>query len=91
MKWISVKERVPQNNQRVLVYADFDPSDGSWDYKREIKITSFSLGKRVFEYPDDKPGYCLSHWDLSAPNWNFDEDRWRVRFWMPLPEMPHEM
>ncbi len=88
-EWIKCRERLPKNNQHVLAYYKFDPSDGSWDYSSGYRLIMFSFGKRVHEYPTDKPGYTLSHWDEKEPNWGLD-DRYTITYWAELPEAPHD-
>lgn len=88
-EWISVKDRLPKNNQDVLAYYNFDPSDGSSEHIREYKVVYFRFGKNVYEYPKDKPGYTIYHWDLKEPNWGLDE-RYTVTHWAELPEGPKD-
>lgn len=70
MKWISVKEQLPKNNERVIVWSSYDPSDGSLDYQKGMILTHFSYGDESIEYLEDRPGYRLVHWDAMKPNWN---------------------
>lgn len=86
-EWISVKTALPKNNQRVLVFYKFDPSDGSWDHSRGMKITSFSFGKRVYETYNEKPGYQLTHWKRDEPNWGMEfDDRYEITHWSEVTE-----
>ncbi len=86
-EWINVKDRLPTNNQYVLAYYEYDPSDGSWDHRKGYKLISFQYGGRVHEYPKDKPGYTLSHWDSTMPNWGLD-DCYKITHWAELPKEP---
>jgi len=87
-EWIKCSDRFPKNNQQVLVHYKFDPADGSLDYANGYKLTHFSFGAKVYEYPKDKPGYILSHWDEKQPNWGLD-DRYTITHWAELPAPPN--
>jgi len=89
MKMISINDSYPRNNQQVLVWYKFDPSDGSWDYDEGFKITSFQYGAHVTEYRENLPGYRLIRWDEKMPKFFIEnDDRYKVTHWMPLPEKP---
>lgn len=89
-EWISVEDRLPKNNEQVLIWYKFDPSNGTWDYRSGMMMTSFSYGGNVVEYPEDKPGYWLTHWDQKISNWHVD-DRYQVTHWMSLPPQPEQL
>lgn len=89
-EWFKCSERLPKNNQLVIAYYKFDPSDGSWDHSEGYKILYFSFGKNVHEYPKEKPGYTLTHWDQNEPNWGLD-DRYKITHWTELLKPPENL
>lgn len=86
IEWISIKERLPEENGQYLVVVDYV----SRDTKPYVKILNFSHNLKLhpfFRY-DDNVKNCQSGW------WDSDiEDDWivtGVTYWMPLPEVPEE-
>lgn len=74
MEWISVKDRFPEIEERVLVYQKGGVSGGN-----EVDITY-----RTHEYyPDEKEINNRIAWhDQGICN--------NIHFWMPLPEPPKD-
>lgn len=74
--WISVKERLPENNENVLVYhsADFHITVGYFE-KDNVHHYTESDGSEF--YTDDG-------WETEIP-W---AQKGGVTYWMPLPEPP---
>ena len=79
MRWISVSDRLPDNNEKVIVYGRFDGKwcvddgwfeknyKGSWPHKLE---------------PQDR-------WVIYPPQCCHDELFWNeVSHWQPIPEKP---
>lgn len=79
-EWISVKERLPEENEAVLLFIP---------YHRHEKIQS----DRTTEYETFEYGYyCLcteNDYILSSETDFFDRDECATH-WMPLPEPPEE-
>lgn len=75
-KWISVEDRLPERNTRVLVYAQ-EKEDG-FEGKYVITIAS---------YTDNLFGYDISGW---VEPWQYFFASYEITHWMPLPEPPRE-
>ena len=77
MKWISVEERLPENDDEVLIYVGTDIvqaylKDGFW--KGSVNVTDNMNDGYVNDRTIVKQG---SHFDY-------------ITHWMPLPEAPTE-
>lgn len=78
MKWISVKERLPELNKNVIVYC-FDPVHNSTynDIKEDfIRIAC------LIEFEDNSERIRRWHGHGSSHS--------SVTHWMPLPEIPND-
>jgi hypothetical protein len=77
--WISVKDRLPELEQQVLVYA-VGKIDGF------IGDAVYALCERyVFRFFNDSPGY--ETWSIP---WDYFHTDYEITHWMPLPESPKE-
>ena len=78
--WIEVKDRLPKDNERVLVW--FKP--GNYKTKKDLMINIATFSKGDFyiyiQYRDNTTS------DIIAVPYNIDH----VTHWMPLPEPPKE-
>lgn len=98
MKWISTEDKVPEPGQRVLVaYEPFSP--GKWWTTVATYIPKFTVPEVDFmcdeswgegDYDKERDEYFTPEgWYESnveaETNWKLSP----VKFWMPLPEMPH--
>ena len=82
MEWINVKDRLPENDDEVLIgsfYKDSEPgyrhvarhSNGEW----QVQFGTYSLKNSVSIYI----------------NFNYFEDgEWYITHWMPLPDPPND-
>lgn len=75
-EWISVDDRLPERNTRVLVYAQ-EKEDG-FEGKYVITIAS---------YTDNLFGYDISGW---VEPWQYFFASYKITHWMHLPESPRE-
>lgn len=73
-EWISVDDRLPERNTRVLVYAQ-GKEDG---FEGEYVIT-------ITSYTDNLFGYNISGW---VEPWQYFFVSYEITHWMPLPEPP---
>ncbi len=73
MEWISVKDRLPKLNERVLTHCPYDGIKETWLTTYRIGSIGYSRGERKkwFEYVHENACY---HHDATH--------------WMPLPEPP---
>lgn len=102
MEWISVDERFPANEQRVIICADRKYCDG-----RIIKIRAMAMyedGKMQaensaftwdsydmdFEYDEEVDDYIVSQgwWEQNIYGETFSAVDDFVTHWMPLPDPP---
>lgn len=72
--WISVKDRVPENDGKYMVL-----------YKGELDICEFDTDSQTFGYTYDDYDEMYSH----LVCWDDCMDKY-VTHWMPLPELPKE-
>lgn len=79
MRWISVKDRLPELDQDVLVYAK-GKEDGFLDCTHIVISQRYTF--HIFEW--DKG---VEEWQ--AP-WPYFNRNYEVTHWMPLPELPKE-
>ena len=73
-KWISVKDRLPEDDGKYMVW-----------YKGELDICEFDVESQTFGYTYDDYDEMYSHlvcWDDGM-----DKD---ITHWMPLPELPKD-
>lgn len=76
MEWISVKDRLPENDEDVLVY--------HWD-DRHICVGCFDESRVSFYIESDGTKfYTDCGWETDIP-W---AQKGQVTHWMPLPEAP---
>jgi hypothetical protein len=74
-EWISVKDKLPEDGERVLIYADVD--------NEEDRI---AIAYRMLEeWSDDE--YIWRAWETLGYSADYDDEE--VIAWMPLPE-PYE-
>lgn len=74
VKWISVKDRLPEDDGKYMVW-----------YKGELDICEFDVESQTFGYTYDDYDEMYSHlvcWDDGM-----DKD---ITHWMPLPEPPKD-
>lgn len=76
MNWISVKERLPENGDTVLVF-----DNGSIDLGHLPDIVERAILKATYEYQDDLPINTFDCGNWMSPSFT-------VTHWMPLPESP---
>ena len=76
--WISVKERLPDKDQEVLIFAN------SWGEKHITSATFMGLP----DYLKGKPWWSGNGWSGYEWEWDFNEDH--ISHWMPLPPPPEE-
>ena len=72
-EWISVKDRLPEHNQRVLIFAE-----GKEDFSTIIQISQIS---NVGLFPS------TPKWDWIAP-FQYFFTNYEITHWMPLPSPP---
>ena len=75
-KWISVKERLPEEGQRVLVFADGRYGDEGLFFDARFNPKHYGIGE-----PFRETGDC------GIPGEGFMGN---VTHWMPLPPAPNE-
>ena len=75
-KWISVDDRLPERNTRVLVYAQGKEDGFRGEYV--IAITS---------YTDNLFGYNISGW---VEPWQYFFASYEITHWMAIPKPPKE-
>jgi hypothetical protein len=73
MEWISVKDRLPEEDDDYLTYV----MDNGCSYRREVQ--RFSKEKKCISKIN--PEY-FTHWEMQRWDDNI------VTHWMPLPELP---
>lgn len=76
-KWISVKDRLPEVDTNVVVYAE-----GKNDPIYRIVITSMS-DKNIFDPRIKREPYWREPWQ-------FFDTMYEITHWMPMPEPPKE-
>jgi hypothetical protein len=83
MNWISLKERVPELEQRVLCCTAGDDEPQILIYS---KVKSYDKGRNVSQTMD-APTFCrdLDGEDFSWPEREFYPE---ITHWMPLPKPP---
>ena len=80
-EWISVKERLPELEQEVLVFAIGLPE---WGYEGK---TAIAIACRfIWKIFSGSPGHIC--W--STP-WEYFHKDYKITHWMPLPEPPKEV
>ncbi len=83
MKWISVKDRLPEDKQVVLVYS---MNTYSVTFEKLVKPAIFEIR----HFHKEGEGEFGRYWDsfrgdrITAFNWT------HITHWMPLPEPPKE-
>lgn len=83
-EWISVKERLPENQGEYLVYSTLDP---------RLSVKTFEyMGKACFCI-SRKPTGQLANWKREAKTGFYIESIYtpEVTHWMPLPKPPQEL
>lgn len=87
MEWISVKERLPDEEEDVLVLVRYIEHYGKHKEKRNISRVVF-VGWRV----DDEWAtvYCHGFQYLETESKNFPDEELEVTHWMPLPKLPNK-
>ena len=76
-EWISVKDRLPEHDQKVLIFAE-----GKIDYHigdTVIAITHIGNHKLFHDSPD--------RWGWVSP-WQYFSTNYEITYWMPLPAPP---
>lgn len=76
-EWISVKDRLPEKNKKVLVYSE--PEKG---FENEI-LSSFGIHTAYI------PTYGI-YFTESLPNCGCTGISGEITHWMPLPEVPEK-
>lgn len=80
MNWISVNEKLPKHNQRVLICYKFR-------YNKGVKMLDLAFFQEVGEY-DEADGkrnvFCYDSYEWGHCPYEY------VTHWMPLPELPKE-
>lgn len=91
MEWINVEDRLPNNDEKVLIYDDTC---------EEINVAIFRHGKTKAELAQMKKLVITSAdedgnnkkpyawYGVQSPMWWFGQ---RVTHWMPLPKPPEEV
>lgn len=83
-KWISVKERLPEHDEKILVYAK----------KGQVVcifVDTIEMNKQL-----RAKGYPEEQWDINKKPYSFCSQEIsgnvlnNVTHWMPLPERPNE-
>lgn len=75
-KWISVKDRFPDFNTGVLVYAV-----GKADWLIDDHVIA------ITDYTDQKYGFNIVGWNEP---WQYFLSNYEITHWMPLPDAPKE-
>lgn len=76
-EWISVKDRLPEHDQNVLIFAE-----GKSDYNFGDTVIEIShIGNQKFFH--DSP----DNWCWIAP-WQYFTTNYEITHWMPLPQPP---
>ena len=86
MNWISVKDKLPEPGQRVLIVRNVK----KWDEKRPITIDLATTGifekERMIGGPNSLTGYHrMKGFYFAVPAILHPES---VTHWMPLPDLP---
>ena len=89
MEWISVKEKLPADNQTVLAYVPYNrvptPGDATVTILQPIKILVFNLDFYGNHKPRHKRSESDHFWSgVGLSNHFFQE----VSHWTPLPSKP---
>lgn len=92
MKWIKIKERLPEHGQRCLI---FDNSNHVSHYGVKIKIYTAHFYKGEHR-PNVPWRACDTGFGNNKFPWNWEEGarKWfsqEVDYWMPLPECPDDI
>lgn len=106
MNWISVKDRLPENEQTVLVYVKRMVSYKSEEYETIMLTAIYTDGKHSvdnsdyykkwswadYEYDEETDKFIIIEgwWEITE---GLDDMIWisdTVTHWMPLPEPPEE-
>lgn len=76
MNWISVEERLPQVNERVLVLFN----------GKTIEFSAYETqDERIAEWLEEETG-PLPEWIPRGDHWIWGDNK--ITHWMPLPEPP---
>lgn len=90
-RWISVEERLPEFDKKVLAWVENKDPEGSFNGKHGIYVAQLK-DKEPKPDPEGKrnfwgiPGYD-SVWTVWSWSYFTEPD---VQYWMPLPEPPKE-
>jgi len=83
MEWINVKDRLPENNDRVIILSLTEINDYSYpyNYNDACEMGFYEKGKWFSETRFD----ILDHTKEAPVSW---QDIEGVTHWMPLPDLP---
>lgn len=76
MEWISIKDKLPELDETVLIFDDWKSSDGS-------RIKDIRVG-HLSEFTTKKTSSGITH----NCEWKGTEFAFNITHWMPLPTPP---
>lgn len=94
MKWVSVKDRLPEDGQRVLIrhtrgtWIAHDPETVNYVVAKFVRGKTAEECKKlgVYTFADVHGNNLVPYrWDCFGPDSFFGQD---VDYWMPLPKPP---
>lgn len=84
--WVSVKDALPPLHEKVLVYGNFNRADST----AIVDSPTVELNQR-FSNVEQKRLYKLAHGLFDKYGFpNHGNQKYEVRYWMPIPDFPEE-
>lgn len=84
--WVSIKDRLPEPHEKVLVYGLFTDTSST----AIKKVLSCELNRRLTKVEQKRMARCARGLFDKYGFPNHGNPKYEVRYWMPIPDFPKE-